>query len=105
MASVLILASQMLHGSVGLSKSITLSEAPEPDHYDALSLPRKLHLCVSPRPRVLGWDGVTNLSSCCMTLTSLTMTWKAQEHAGLTSELCVVAHIRLMKEDRSNSAL
>lgn len=40
-----------------------------------------------------------------MALTSITMTRKAEEHAGLTSELCVVAHIRLMKVDRGNSAL
>lgn len=39
-----------------------------------------------------------------MALTSLTMTWKAQEHAGLNSELCVVAHFRLMKVDRGNTA-
>lgn len=74
MASLLILASQMLHDSVGHSKSITLNKAPEPELYDAVSQPRKRHVCVSPWPRVLGWDGVTNLSSCCMALTSLTVT-------------------------------
>lgn len=76
--SFLIPASQMRHDSVGQSMSITLSEAPEPELYNARSRPRKLHLSISPWPRVVRWEGVTNFSSCCMTLTSITVTWKAQ---------------------------